>query len=162
MPLATEVVSSRSAGVEYRSKVIHNGKESTLTFSWDRDTEEYTINGIRREEGYVGGLANEDPINYLSNTRTVIELQRGDTIVPVYETSGEDLDSDSEETGETIKIKKRSKITDEKLPSGYYLTAAVISDFRGDVYYSQVVGNDVSGGKVKKREVDSDFRGRDY
>ena len=82
--MATEVVSSRSAGVEYRSKVIHNGKESTLTFSWDRDT----------EEGYVGGLANEDPINYLSNTRTVIELQRGDTIVPVYETSGEDLDSD--------------------------------------------------------------------
>ncbi len=74
--------------------MIHNGKESTLTFSWDRDTEEYTINGIRREEGYVGGLANEDPINYLSNTRTVIELQRGDTIVPVYETSGEDLDSD--------------------------------------------------------------------
>lgn len=162
VPLATEVVSSRSSGVEYRSKVIHNGKESTLTFSWDRDTEEYTINGIRREEGSAGGLANEDPINYLSNTRTVVELQRGDTIVPVYETSGEDLDSDSEERGETITIRKRSKITDEKLPAGYYLTAAVISDFRGDVYYSQVVGNDVSGGKVKKREVDSDFRGRDY
>ena len=61
-----------------------------------------------------------------------------------------------------IMIKKNSEIKSEKLPNGYYLNSAVISDFRGDVYYSQVVGNKVSGGKVSERNVDAAFQGRDY
>ena len=46
---------------------------------------------------------------------------------------------------------------EKKLDDGYYLTTAVVDDYRGDVYYSQVVGNTVSGGKVSERKTDTNF-----
>ena len=162
VPLATEVISSSESSVEYRSRVVYNGKDAYLSFNWDRDAEQFIINGIRIMDS-TGGIFNEDPINYLNNSRMNTQIQPGDKIVPVYEVS-QVGDSDIKEyttEGETIGVGRRSEIKTEKLPSGYYLTAAVISDYRGDVYYSQVVGNDVSGG-VKDRKVDSQFVGRDY
>ena len=41
------------------------------------------------------------------------------------------------------------------------LTSAVITDPRGDTYYSPVVGATVSGGKVTARNVDDNFFGYD-
>lgn len=162
-PLATEVVSSTESGVEYRSQVIYNGKDAYLSFNYDRDTEKYTINGIRIKDS-TGGLLNEDPVNYLTNSRMNNQLKPGDTIVPVYEVSqsGDADSSQDTSSGKTITVRQGSDVKEQKLPSGYYLTAAVVSDYRGDVYYSQVVGNKVSVSGVKSREVDSDFVGRDY
>ena len=95
-----------------------------------------------------------------------VELEPGDTVTPVYEVNqiNEETGSrdNNDENGDVIKIKKSSGIKSEKLPNGYYLNSAVISDFRGDVYYSQVVGNKVTGGKVSERTVDAAFQGRDY
>jgi len=95
-----------------------------------------------------------------------VELEPGDTVTPDYEVNqiNEETGSrdNNDENGNVIKIKKSSGIKSEKLPNGYYLNSAVISDFRGDVYYSQVVGNKVSGGKVSERNVDEAFQGRDY
>ena len=162
VPLATEVVASTDSSVEYRSKVRYNGKDSYLSFVYDRDTDEFTINGIRGVSS--AGLVSDDPVNYLINSRMNTEVKRGDEIVPLYEVSAaSEQDSGKKPSqGKTIKVGKRSKITSDKLPSGYYLTSAVISDPRGDVYYSQVVGNDVSGGKVDGRRIDEGFVGRDY
>lgn len=173
VPLATEVVASTSSGVEYRSRVLYNDKEATLAFSWDRDTEEFTIHGIKGALDYelAGGIINlqytPDPFNYLINTRMNTKLKKGDEITPIYETTqmnSEEAGSgkESEEKGKVIKIKKNSEIKVEKLRDGLYLNAAVIGDTRGDVYYSKVVGSKVSGGKVKKKEVEADFFGRDY
>lgn len=164
VPLATEVVASTDSSVEYRSRVLYNNMDAWLSFTYDRDTEEFTINGVRSNQLGQGGLLDDDPFNYLVNSRTNQEVKRGDVIVPVYEVQNTDAKaSDAEnDKGKEIRVGRRSQIKVEKLPSGYYLTAAVISDHRGDVYYSQVVGSDVSGGKVKKRTVDSRFVGRDY
>lgn len=167
VPLATEVVSSTASTVEYRSPVMFNGTKAYLAFAWDRDAETFTITGVK-EAG--GGLLNSellpDPYNYLVNTRMNLTLEEGDKITPIYEVSqigeGSAGPEDSDAEGKTIKIKKRSAITSEALPEGYYLSSAVISDSRGDVYYSQVVGNNVSGGKVSDRKVDTEFLGRDY
>ena len=167
VPLATEVVSSTESTVEYRSPILYNGEEAYLSFAWDRDTETFTINGVRKSSGgLLNSQFNPDLFNYLVNTRMNIELKEGDKVVPIYEVTqlSEETGSTDEsgEEGDVIKIKKRSEIKSDKLPGGYYLNSAVISDFRGDVYYSQVVGNKISGGKVKERKVDSDFLGRDY
>lgn len=173
VPLATEVVSSTDAGVEYRSRVLYNGKEAYLSFAWDRDAEEFTLNGVRgaSEPELAGGILNSmvapDPVNYLVNNRMVTEVKAGDYITPIYETVYDDPQAnkkDDSKTGEgqQIKIKKGSEIKSEKLDGGTYVTAAVISDSRGDVYYSQVVSNKVSGGKVKDRKVEPGFVGRDY
>ncbi len=164
VPLATEVVASTSSSVEYRSRVLFNHTESYLCFTWDRDAEEFTVNGIRGASD-MGGILNSEPINYLVNSRMNTEVKPGDEIVPIYEVDDDGSDNGAGrgfDRGETIKISRNSKISIDKLPSGYYLTSAVISDQRGDVYYSQVVGNRVSDGKVTGREVETDFVGRDY
>ena len=174
VPLATEVVTANESKVEYRSKVVYNGKEAYLSFSYDRDKEEFTVDGIRGASinelsgGILNTLFNQDPVNYLVNSRMNTEIEEGDTIKPVYELNytsseaAEDADQKKEEEGEEITVGKNSRIKEEKLESGSYLTAAVISDSRGDVYYSQVIENEVSGGKVNKRKAARGFVGRDY
>ena len=94
----------------------------------------------------------------------VTELKSGDEIIPVYEMTpiGDDNGKNNTDTTRKVKIRSRSKISAEKLDDGYYLTTAVVDDYRGDVYYSQVVGNTVSGGKVSERKTDTNFIGRDH
>ena len=66
------------------------------------------------------------------------------------------------EEGKKIKYKATSKISTKMLDSGYYLGMTAINDQRGDEYYSQVVGYDISLGKLKKVEIDETFYGRAY
>lgn len=165
VPLATEVVASTASSVEYRSKILYNGEESYLSFSWDRDTETFAVNGVRGVSST--SIINLDPFNYMVNSRMTEEVKKGDTIVPIYEVSLEGSNKDEEpgddlSHGKEIEVSKKSGIALGKLPAGYYLTAAVIGDQRGDVYYSQVVGTQVAGGKVKERSVNADFVGKDY
>lgn len=169
VPLRTEVVSSTDSSVEYRSKVLYKNKESYLSFTYDRDTEKFTLNGIRSVS--FGALISNDPFNYLVNSRMNSEIKEGDKIIPVYEvsllgnkrTSFLDKALKKElERGKTIRVSKRSRIELKSLPAGYYLTSAVIGDQRGDVYYSEVVGQQVKGGKVVERKVESSFVGSNY
>lgn len=170
VPLMTEVVSSTQSSVEYRAKILYNNnKDAYLCFTYDRDTEKFTINGIRSVS--FGALISQDPFNYLVNSRMNSEVKEGDKITPVYEVSllGKKRNSVIDkalkkelEKGKTIKVSKRSKIELKSFTNGYYITSAVISDQRGDVYYSAVVGNEVKGGKVTNREVNAAFMGSDY
>ena len=64
--------------------------------------------------------------------------------------------------GKSVTFSAGTSITMEKLPSGYYLSTAVIRDSCGDSYYSQVVGATVSGREMKDWTLDERFFGRDY
>ena len=155
-PLYLEVTSASESAVEYRSRILYNGNEAYLIFSYDRDTEEFTIKGVRE----VPSL-NEDQINYLVNTKSNIELQRKDTIVPLYyayDAYGQTYDKQ----GKKIKYRATTKIHMKELDTNYYLGMTVIYDQRGDTYSSKVMGYDISNGKIKDCQIDKDFVGADY
>lgn len=67
-----------------------------------------------------------------------------------------------QQEGTAGKLKESSRITRKALPNGYYLSYAVISNQRSENYYSAVVGQTISGGKVTDRAVDTRFVGMDY
>ena len=157
VPLAVEVASSTPTSVEYRSKVLYDGDPSYLVFDYDLEKEEFSIDAIRKIPD-----PDEDGINYLVDTRDRQELETGSRIIPLYTVQDFESNESREEEGDSIKIKKSTRISLEPLPDGYYLSSAVISDQRGESYYSAVVGNKISGGRVKERKIDKKFSGRAY
>ena len=48
------------------------------------------------------------------------------------------------------------------LPKGYYIGTVVITDPRGDSYYSAVLGADIGTGGVKGWKTDDRFKGSSY
>ena len=56
----------------------------------------------------------------------------------------------------------RTDLQLKPLPDGYYLSTAVISDQRGDSYYSAVIGATVNRGSIGGWSADERFYGRDY
>ena len=156
VPLATEVVSSTSSKVDYLSRVNYNGDPAYLLFTYDRDSEEFTIKGIRLipEE--------ESSENYLISSNDDMELKNGDRITPVYKKVDYSYNSESEEWGKTVKFNSFTKIKEEKLDSGMYLGMITIYDQRGDSYFSAVIDNKIASKKVKERKVDENFYGRGY
>lgn len=156
VPLAAEVASSSASSVEYRAKVNYNGNAAYLIFDCDRDTGEYAIDSVRLIPN------SDDTINYLSNTRARVELEPGSKITPIYVVDNFITNERSEREGKTVKLKESSRITRGALPNGYYLSYAVISNQRSENYYSAVVGQTISGGKVTDRAVDTRFVGLDY
>ena len=153
VPLCTDIISSSPSSIEYRSKIMYDGTLSYLLFSFNRDTEEYVINGVS-EIPYDAG--ND---NFITNTKSVQEVRVGSTIEPVYDVYDYNTGSEEEKCGVSIKFGKNSAVSRTILENGYYLTAAVITDQRGDKYYSKVVGHTVSHGAVSERKIDEEFFG---
>ena len=155
-PLCIEITSATYSVVEYRSRVLYEGQEAYLVFAYNRDTEEFSIKGIR-----LIPEDDSDGINFLVNTKNNIELQPGDEIVPLYystDSYGQSYDTE----GDRIKYRITMDIKMQGMPSGYYLGMATIYDQRGDSYNSAVIGYDISGGKIKECSIDEDFVGTDY
>lgn len=155
-PLYIEVTSASASAIEYRSRILYNGEEAYLIFSYDRDTEEFAIKGVRKIPAESG-----DQINFLVNTKDNIELQRKDSIVPLYyayDAYGQTYDKE----GKKIKYRSTTKIHMKGLDTGYYLGMCAISDQRGDSYSSKVLGYNISNGKIKDCKVDKDFVGTEY
>ena len=155
VPLATDVVSSTASSVEYRAKVNYNGSASYLLFSYDRDSDEFTVNGIAKIPNSA------ENVNFLTNTKSVEEVETGSKIVPLYQVTDMISQKILEKEGKSVTFRSGSSIECKTLGNGYYLTTAVITDQRGDRYYSKVVGNTVSGGSVSERKVDATFYGSD-
>ncbi len=153
--LAIEITSNTLSSVEYRSHVLYNGSDAYLIFAYNRDTEDFDIKGVRLFP------STDDEINYLVNAKNNMELQLKDSIIPVYPAN--DWNGMSyDKQGNKITYRSTTKIVMKSLPAGYYLAMADISDQRGDVYNSKVLGYTVSGGKIKKCEIDPDFVATDY
>jgi hypothetical protein len=154
VPLATEIVSSSPSSIEYRSKVQCDGEDYYLMFTYSRDTEEYSISGLKQ-------IQTGDDAILMINTRQLDTVAVGKKIVPVYSTHSFVDGSDSEITGEAVRITSRSKISLDPLPDGEYLTSIVISDPRGDSYYSPIIEEDIDRGAIVNMEVRRDFYGTD-
>ena len=154
-PLYVEIISSTASAVEYRAHVKYDGSEAYLMISRNRDTDELAITGIRKVP--------EDPdINYLYSTRTNEEVEIGATIIPLYDEYSYRYNTSRTAEGNKIRFSDRTALELRALPDGYYLSAAVISDQRGDRYYSTVAGSSMSHGGMGDWAEDLRFYGRDY
>ena len=156
-PLSVEIISSTPAATEYRAHILYNGDEAYLELSCDRDTDEVHITGVRK---VPDGLT--DDVNYLNNTRSNEEVDFGAKITPIYEQADFSANSTGSVNGDAVTFKPGTSLRREALPSGSYLSAAVITDPRGDSYYSAVLGSTMSGGTMSGWAVDSRFYGRAY
>ena len=154
-PLYVELVSASASAVEYMAHVDYDGSEAYLILSCDRDTGTFAINGLRLVR------AEKDP-NLLASSRNRIEPEAGKRITPIYEQTDYDTGATVYVQGESVVFGAGTRVTRELLPDGYYLSTAVISDSRGDHYYSRVLGAAVSGKTVKDWTLDERFFGRDY
>ena len=101
-------------------------------------------------------------IDYDAALRANTELRPGDTIVPILAKQEESGQESYDVYGKKIKYKTSTKVDFVNLPSGEYVCSVVITDLRGDRYYSPVVGAYVEGGKVSDIKVNVDFVGRSY
>ena len=154
-PLYVEIVSSTPAGTEYKAHITYDGDEAYLMINCSRDTGACSISGIRKvEQGNV--------VNSFASTRSRLQPEAGKTIVPIYEQTDYNTGETSYIEGKKITYSAGTSVTHELLPQGYYLTTAVISDSRGDNYYSDVVGATVSGKSIGGWTLDENFIGRDY
>ena len=154
VPLYVEVVSNTASEIEFKSHVNHNGNEAYLILDYDKDTGELAVSSVREVE--------EGDANFMDNTRSDLQLEQGDTITPIYKET--DLENDSESTvdGKSVKIKNNTTFEMKTLPKGYYIGTVVITDPRGDSYYSAVVGADIGGSGIRKWKIDDRFLGSNY
>ena len=150
-PLAVEIIDETASSVKYRSKVTCNGKDSYLVFAYNKDTDDFTISGIweipAADDSGVADVAN----------RIMKTLTTGDKIVPVHKVTYPLDGTSCEETGKPVVFKPGTTITCEALKDGKYLSFFVLSDPRGDEYYSQMVAFKVTGGKITTMEPNDDY-----
>ncbi|MBR4474806.1 MAG: hypothetical protein IKS55_14385 [Oscillospiraceae bacterium] len=157
-PLDVEIISSSAAATDYRAHILYNGDEAWLELSCDRDTDEVHISGVRL---VPAGLMED--VNYLNNTRSREEVEYGAKITPIYNQTDLSDNSTCSVKGRTVTFNKSGiSLRREALPAGSYLSSAVISDTRGDNYYSGVISSTMSGGTMSGWAFDSRFYGRDY
>ena len=154
VPLYVEISSNTDSATEYRSHINYNGKEAYMLLSYDKLAGGMKISGVRKVA--------ENDANYLSNTRSKEELEEGAEIVPLYNETDITKGSESTVEGKAVKFKKNTKVEMKTLPKGYYLTTVIITDPRGDSYYSAVVGAEMTSGGISEWKADDRFRGSNY
>ena len=156
VPLSVEIISSTPTAILYRSPVKYDGKQSWLEFSCNRDSEVFTITGVREM------LEDNDELNYFVNARGVKTVEVGSSIIPLYDQANLKTNSITKVEGKKIRFGPRTQITRETLPDDYYLCTAVISDQRGDSYYSAVISATIKNNRIANWALDPRFIGRDY
>ena len=154
VPLSTEIVSSSASTVSYRSRVRCDGEDYYLMFSYNRDSEEFRIAGLKKIE------TGDDTVLMLNSRKTETAIA-GKTLVPIYECHSLITGEDMEKCGKKIYITTNSAIESLPLPDGEYLSTIVITDPRGDSYYSAVVEQKLMSGRIVIQEINTDFYGTD-
>ena len=155
IPLSVEVLSSTASAVQYRAPVKYNRtQDAWLMISRDRDTDELTVTGFN--------IRKDNNANDMLASHSTMELKSGDKIAPVYEVVDRSTRMVSGQTGKWITYSDRMDLEFRPLPDGDYVSAAVITDQRGDSYYSAVAGSTLSKGLMKDWQSAPDFYGRSY
>ena len=159
IPLYLEIVTDTDDTTVYRSPVTINKENYYLLFSFDKESQEITLNGA--------SLYNMDAQADASSAhvigKTTVSLKKGDVIRPVYQVY--DLKGNTftyKKSKDKIEFNASSQFSLENLPNGEYISAIVLSDVRGDEYYSSVVEQTIKGGHLTKEEISKDFVGSTY
>ena len=85
--------------------------------------------------------------------RSTKQLNVGDTLIPVYEEYDIHTGVGTEITGESITWKEDSKVAEEALPDGTYMSYISLVDARGDVYDMQVTSFEIHNGTMCNGEI---------
>ncbi len=152
-PLYVEVVSATDSSVEYMAHVLYKGEEAYLLIERDRDTDELSFEGVRKADSDT---------EIMAYNRSVLELEERASIVPLYIRTDVKTGESETANGKKIIYSDRTELTFEPLKDGRYLMSAVISDQRGDNYYSTVVGATADDGVLIEWRTEQDFYARDY
>ena len=136
----------------YIAKVIHNDVLSLMTFTFDNNTGDIVINSVNKMPGQTDG-------EYDPSFRINTELLPGDTIIPVLTEQDASGQKSHEVNGKKVKYKASSKIQLINLPDGDYVQSVVVTDMRGDSYYSPVVEAQFKNGKASDLKVNPEFVG---
>ena len=149
--LEAELINATSSSVEYRAKVLKDGSPVYLMFTYDRDSEEFTVNGTKPI------LTDESGDAWMINNKTEANSPVGCKLTPIY--TEEDLytGNRTDREGKTIKFRESSEITMKPLPDGTYLSRISIEDQRGDTYSSAILDVRISGGKIKEYTPNTQF-----
>jgi len=153
--LDVELTGSTDSGNSYRTRILHNDEPSYLNFAYNPETDEVSIVSIAPMPGY-GNTSDAD-----LGMKNTVELKLGDVLVPMYNASNLNTNEEYDEYGDEIKYKKNTKLEVKNLDDGNYIESIVISDTRGDNYYSPVVEFTVEGGKPSNTKLSETFYGVD-
>ncbi len=158
-PLYLEVVSDSDQATLYRSPVLINKENYYLLFSFDKEKKKLTLTGASMYNADVQADASSAHVI----GKTTISLEKGDIIRPLYQAY--DLKNNKftyKKSKEKIEFKRANQFSLQDLPNGTYLTSIVLSDVRGDQYYSSVVEQTIQGGELTKQALSKDFVGSSY
>ncbi len=163
VPLAVDIVSSSASSIEYRSRVDVDGTTKFLEFAYDRDTETFTISGLREVPSslydLLTGTNSEENVNYFLDTKYRTDFEMGVTITPIYEVLDVETNAVSQEKAEKgVEVKSGTKVELKGLKNGSYLASAVMYDSRGDEYHAPAMTYTVSSGKVASCALDADLK----
>jgi hypothetical protein len=143
--LQVKVVSGTPTFVRFLAPVRHNGTLSNLILGVDPETQEWYVIGIQ-------------PVKETSDIDVMIDrntkqLNVGDTLIPVYEAYDIHTGVGTQITGQSITWKEDSKVAEEPLPDGAYMSYISLVDARGDAYDMQVTTFDIRNGTMGNGKV---------
>ena len=149
IPLYVELVNTSDSVILYKAHVMYNDKEAYLMISRDLETGDVDISGISE-------------VSDTPESRLVVEIQANAKISPIYIST--DLDSGAvySDDGEEIIYSDNTKLSLKSLEDGDYISSAVITDQRGDYYYSNIVGLTMSNGKASDWRVETEYYPQEY
>ncbi|WP_026653459.1 clostripain-related cysteine peptidase [Butyrivibrio proteoclasticus] len=152
-PLYSGVVSSTDSTIEYKALISYNGAEAYLLLSADKETDEISVVGLMMHDEYS---------SVMSASRSMTQLQNGARIAPLYVVTDISTGQVYTDTGKTITYSEKTKFTKQSFKDGKYVMSAVISDQRGDNYYSLVISAEAHKGTLKNWALEPGYYARDY
>ena len=153
VPLYVELVNVSGSVILYKAHVMYNDEEVYLMITRDLNTDDVYISGISE----VSSLTINMP-----ETRLAIEIDANAKICPIYLVTDIDTDAMYLEKGKEIICFDKTKLLFKTIENGDYVASAVITDQRGDTYYSNVMGLTMSNGKIRDWRVENKYYSREY
>lgn len=150
-PLAVDMVSHTEKVISFASDIQLTSSagitEAYLLVSYDFESKEWSILGVQEK--------NETDERKALATKNTIDLNFGDRIVPMYETYDEENEQWSIQYGEEIRYDENTKLAEEILNNGEYVSYISIVDFRGDIYELPEVSFEIKNGAMANAKKDN-------
>lgn len=137
VPFPVSVIDSTQEAIKYQSHIELNGYDRYLILRYVFDTEQFEILGVRDYQNEADLL-----------DRNILDLTPGDTITPVYTSSGPGGGRLETHYGKKVHFKEDTPIEDGALEDGLYYMRIVLEDLRSDRYYAPIVEFSMQNGLI--------------